>query len=1525
MHTKSHQSKTSTNSKTSANNGTAEPAKVAAIQPKLTVGEPNDKYEREADQVADRVVSGQKTLTPKSDSFSSNSLSSSGISISRLVESPEEKNKPSVQTRPLRDQKEEPDVQLQTQLEDEPPAKVQLKSKQEEDPNTQRQPESDEELSPKLQLKQEDDEHPDVQTKPTTPGSGQSASIESSLNSSKGGGNPLPDHTRSFMESRIGADFSGVKVHTDSQAIQMNKELNAQAFTHGNDVYFNQGKYNPDSSSGKHLLSHELTHTVQQGASQNTIQRKPQDYQHGSDGRNVKNRMYEKAKAESDEDVDFSKPKSSMTPEEREKSRTIDSSEKSKQRAGIKSAGSAKPDIDRPANELPKVEEAKEKGKKNLKKPPKKKDKEAAPRDKPRVDLSTSDQMEQQALIARQQAESIKMPEKPEELVAPIIKKPVDRQGKPVGSDANNDKNVRALHEIAKLFVENAYGLRQEAINDKKESLNMRGKIDESYAKVERTKAGSQLMKEDTSSREEVNNKESKALGKVEKDTAMVKSEAPKLQDKSAEGKKESSPMAEEAQKSKAEMEAKQPEDAEAAVDAKKQSAETDKVANESKSMDDAFGQSGARSEKYFNEALIGEEKNIQTRGKIAENKIIVEQTRAEIFRIDEENLLAQEQLDALKSYPDKVVAETDQRERTAVELYGKAVSMNKELVAIQEEYYSRLSALPGKEEAQKKLNEERAKEQKEPQAPLLTPEEELLISMGNMEEEELNELLMEMDENELQSLDKSLDGMETEEDNDKNALVGKPDKHTGRVKVDLMKAFQDEDESQAPADPRQQEIGAIEQKRTERLGGVKNTADANFTFISAEQKQMLSQKLAMQDAVSGLFNINLLDMGKAMIMGMINPVESLKGVIDGAGKMLSGAVNLFNAKAWEKDPLGNLLQSAADIATGLTMVFMSITGLATAITIIMTAITIATLGFAAPVTGPIIAFMAGVITTVGGWTIVTGLIALALNALTYIKNVHDAGVAENTDQLLAESDSIKQNMTDGFTSAMAVVGAKGDVAGAKAMQKSILKAGGGKAFAKTKGQGFKQGLQKAGQGAKNFVKGGVVKGTKRLAVSAASKVKNGIKNALNKAKKGIKEAPINIKNKFKSGLDKVKDKFRRKKSGGEIDTPHGKLRTPTKGDNLGSFDGQKVKAEMDFPDGHKAKSLESGQCAVCSNCKTIKKKFGPELDDNPKLSKELKDLEAKIKADGDTPDAADIARQKEIHDQFLDQKAQRVKKEYDSEAPSGRLSEREIKERLANDKEFDPKTKRFGDDGSKKAGLSDAEKQALQKGGGTEIFTSGKAKAELKARKAKVEKEIEGIKAKNKDLSDRAKDKSNTDPDAVEYRNEKNKSFEKRHPEAESKKKFEEEYDKAFGKNKDANPNYESDKSKYVENARAKQREMHSKDYDSGRINYDKGKAFENVRALDGAVENYSGKKIPVEIPPDNRKVNISPDIKTSNGYIEMKSGKLKMSADVEDQMARYAALKEKVVYELLEGADDGVIAKLKAYGIDYIDYSKL
>jgi hypothetical protein len=90
--------------------------------------------------------------------------------------------------------------------------------------------------------------------------------FENNLSNSKGSGSPLPSSTQQFMESRFQADFSGVRIHTGSYAENLSDTINAQAFTHGRDIYFNAGKFSPQTEAGGTLLAHELTHTIQQGA-----------------------------------------------------------------------------------------------------------------------------------------------------------------------------------------------------------------------------------------------------------------------------------------------------------------------------------------------------------------------------------------------------------------------------------------------------------------------------------------------------------------------------------------------------------------------------------------------------------------------------------------------------------------------------------------------------------------------------------------------------------------------------------------------------------------------------------------------------------------------------------------------------------------------------------------------------------------------------------------------------------------------------------------------------------------------------------------------------------------------------------------------------------------------------------------------------------------------------------------------------------------------------------------------------------
>lgn len=81
-----------------------------------------------------------------------------------------------------------------------------------------------------------------------------------------GGGAPLAAATRAFMQDRIGYDFSDVRVHADARAAQSASSLWARAFTIGRDIFFNAGEYAPETAAGRRLIAHELAHVVQQGS-----------------------------------------------------------------------------------------------------------------------------------------------------------------------------------------------------------------------------------------------------------------------------------------------------------------------------------------------------------------------------------------------------------------------------------------------------------------------------------------------------------------------------------------------------------------------------------------------------------------------------------------------------------------------------------------------------------------------------------------------------------------------------------------------------------------------------------------------------------------------------------------------------------------------------------------------------------------------------------------------------------------------------------------------------------------------------------------------------------------------------------------------------------------------------------------------------------------------------------------------------------------------------------------------------------
>ncbi len=207
------------------------------VQPKLKISQPNNKYEQEADRVADMVM---RMPDPK---------------IQREMSEKEDEDEETVQTKSIGNTISS-SVQRRTDNEEDDEEQVQLKTLN--SINTIQRQEVGEE-----------DEEETIQTKEVT---GQTPAVNSEIQSQiesarQSGGKPLSRETRAFMEPRFGQDFSQVRIHTDRQADSAAKNLQARAFTFGSHVVFGKGEFDPYTVSGRQLLAHELTHSIQQSTS----------------------------------------------------------------------------------------------------------------------------------------------------------------------------------------------------------------------------------------------------------------------------------------------------------------------------------------------------------------------------------------------------------------------------------------------------------------------------------------------------------------------------------------------------------------------------------------------------------------------------------------------------------------------------------------------------------------------------------------------------------------------------------------------------------------------------------------------------------------------------------------------------------------------------------------------------------------------------------------------------------------------------------------------------------------------------------------------------------------------------------------------------------------------------------------------------------------------------------------------------------------------------------------------------------
>jgi len=1063
--------------------------------------------------------------------------------------------------------------------------------------------------------------------------------FEARLKSTKGGGRPMPKSTLKEMEQRFGRSFKNIRVHTGGEAAKLCAEIGAKAFTNGNHIYFNAGQFDPESMSGKLLLAHELTHTIQQGAAgkSSKVQRepfKPEGEPPAGKGKpspiddgakvNKEGDSFMKDHDNYDED-NANKPVSEMDEDEKEQMNAT-SGESKEEQAEVEAKGVNKPKKARGKEAI--EETVKEKAKIEKQQPEEEEktenDEEGEKKEEEKSDAELAAERSEKAI---QRAEELKDPMKFPEFSMPRLEKPKDADNKELPGDPELDHVVRGIAYLGKAIREHAFELLRHSFIQKKKAFSLDGVIEKQ--KEDLVNAETVVTNADDYSG---SYKEASEKGKVAKEESNTRqeftaAEAPKLKEVAEGAKGDASTMVEDTENQSKNNSKNLPTDADARKDAEEQGGEMDNMAVGALTIMEAIIFGTLSMETYIKDAEFAGQTNLEGQGQIEETDSWIEQYDARNQELKDGNTQTKEQLAAVEFGPEEMRERAASVEDGGYELYAATVVLETELIDIQEKYLNDMSKVKSVEtlEKEKKEEEEAQKQGKAAGAGpgggdlQLTEDQVSVISMGGMTQEEQEQFIADNPGKE-EDFQVALDGLEgligpeepeeghdfTPEDTSfKNELLGRK-----REKFDtgFNKAVGLDHQ-----DPRQAEFAPIEQERKKRLSKPLDIADKNMTVLSYKQKEMIAGNLVTDSMVYDVGNMftweNAGKMAGQMAQGMIDPRMAISGVFGGFEKIGNGIINF--SEHWKEDPLGAVLKAGADIATGIATIATSVLGICAMINAVMLAITVFGWMFPLPFTIPSMTWL-GTVMTISGYTaMIAGALSFRLNQLMYQHNLHKAASATTAREFLGFSLDMKENVQDGATGLMSIAGGYGGVKMGKGFNmKNVVNP------IKTPKRALAT-ARKTWRGAKKMsgqVFRSVQKGMKRLASGGMKTVKY-------------------LRGKIKGLFGKLKSKFKKNRPKN--------IKHAGKGKNLGTLEGKPVKMEMDFPDGHKGKALNDGQCAICSNCSTIKKKYGKQLADNPDIDARLKKLEDDLKPLLDADEGSLTPTQKTQRDHMVaEQKA---------------------------------------------------------------------------------------------------------------------------------------------------------------------------------------------------------------------------------------------------------------------------------------------
>ncbi|MCE9668359.1 DUF4157 domain-containing protein [Myxococcus stipitatus] len=876
-------------------------------------------------------------------------------------------------------------------------------------------------------------------------------------------GEPLSPRVRERVEPVVGRNLSDVRVHQASDDRDAAESLRARAFTHKEHVFLGRG----ESAEDVELLAHEMTHVVQQTEGDAPpVQRKPADYRQPEDGEGPAARMRARIDEElADEDVPDERP-------------DIDRGEVASKSLGLQPQ--ARPDVDRAAQERPGVQAAATETAQVVDAPAqaegegeggKGKKGEAGGGEAAAGDAEQSAAQDAFTLAAAEPQPQVPTPVAPVPQVAPV-----DAGGQALRPVENVDAAVTEIAEATQGMRDEGTSLQEAASNERANARILEGNLNLVRKGVAQSDLGVTTSQGHAAYRRTVLEQGRAALGVSRQKTTWVAEQAPQHLAKADAGREDSAGMAEESSSLSAESAANTPDDAEAAEKASEQRGEINQAGGDVNNLDRAFSGGQERARGLSADAAQAANLNTKAEAKLTESTSVLQRTDEKLSQMREQTDGARAQVEALADRPGEMVAQADETEAEGRSVVEQSFAVEERLREEQETHRQNTAAIPEETPEERALREEEGIE-----APRLETHPPARPEPAQPEEGEAPPAA-----NGGKAAAGARDGAPTEakpegaaqaamqqaqataaEGGDLQPIAPRPPSEASAETV-VQRQPQAGYEDRWSFDPAgaiashipevlggtappkgqkrlsREELAEREQKRRkEDLEEIQRQAGKPFEQTTAWERRRIALRMMGRNLWSKLSGIPWPGFG-ALALGLVNPVTPLLGVVSGFGMIASGAANLVNIQAWQRDPIGNLLKIAADIATGLTIILGSITALAAVIAALCTALILVTFGILGPALGPVVAFCASVMVTTGGWTIAVGKFALLFQFLCFLKNLYEAGVARNAEELQRSSDRMSSDISAAGNVVLQMGMAKLAQVGGRGMQRGIIRAGGG-------------------------------------------------------------------------------------------------------------------------------------------------------------------------------------------------------------------------------------------------------------------------------------------------------------------------------------------------------------------------------------------------------------------------------------------------------------------------------------------------